>query len=222
MSSPDLHATDQRYLKACWYVAQSEDISVGAVANRTGVSHASASTTISGLIEQGLVERRGARALVLTPKGETEALRLVRRHRLLETFLAEVLGFTWDEVHDEAERLEWVVSERFEEQVARYLGHPTRDPHGDPIPPPDGTHVEREDLPLAELAVGVPASIVRVSDEDPELLRFLSTEGLTLGQHVEVLRKDPFGGPLWISSAHGEHPLGADVVAAISVTVLPR
>lgn len=212
--------SELRYLKACWYIGQAHGgVAVGAVAERLGVSHASASTMLARLVDRGQLERTAGRSMSLTVAGDRQALRLVRRHRLLETFLAERLHFSWDEVHDEAERLEWVVSERFEERLADHLGRPVRDPHGDPIPPADGPHIEAADLPLGELPRGVRARVCRVSDEQPDLLRYLAGQGLVIGAEIWVIEQEPFGGPLLVGSSRGQHALGARAVEAISVSV---
>lgn len=217
-----LTTAEQRYLKACWYIHQGDAaITVGAVADRLGVTHPSASSTVNRLAGHGLLRRQERGAVEFTEQGETAALRLVRRHRLLETFLAEVLDFSWDEVHDEAERLEWVISERLEERIALRLGNPTRDPHGDPIPPAEGPHEEQCDLGLADLAPGIEGRIARVADEDPELLRYLSSEGLGIDSPITIEGQEPFGGPLWIRSPRGRHAFGPAAVQAISVTISP-
>ena len=220
--SGELTVAERRYLKAAWYLFHDGAATVGRTAKRLGVSHAAASATLSQLLEHGLLERGDGRELVLTDAGERVALRLVRRHRLLETFLAQVLGLSWDEVHDEAERLEWFVSDRVEERIAAVLGDPERDPHGDPIPPREGHHEEGGDLPLSQLEPGTSGKIVRVADDDPAVLRYLADEGLGIGSIVTVERQDPFGGPLWLTSAGGVHALGLTAVGAISVTAVPH
>lgn len=216
--SSELTVAERRYLKAAWYLSRDGEATVGRTAKRLGVSHASASTTLKQLVGHGLLERGGGREVVLNDAGEKAALRLVRRHRLLETFLAEVLGLSWDEVHDEAERLEWFISDRVEERIAALLGDPERDPHGDPIPPVEGHHEEARDLPLSQLEPGESGRIVRVADDDPGLLRYLAGEGLGIGSVVTVERQEPFGGPLRLASAGGVHALGAGAVEAISLT----
>ena len=218
--SGELTVAERRYLKAAWYLSHDGAATVGRTAKRLGVSHAAASTTLNQLLEHGLLERGDGRELVLTDAGERVALLLVRRHRLLETFLAQVLDLSWDEVHDEAERLEWFVSDRVEERIAAVLGDPERDPHGDPIPPREGHHEEAGDLPLSQLQPGASGKIVRVADDDPALLRYLAGEGLGIGSVVTVERQEPFGGPLRLASAGGAHALGATAVGAISVSAV--
>lgn len=211
-------AAEQDYLKSIYRLAsEPAPVTVGNLAKSVGVSHPSASAMVKKLAAGGLVRHRPFGALQLTRRGEAEALRVVRRHRLLETFLFEVLGVPWDEVHEEAEILEHALSGRLEQRIADFLGNPTRDPHGDPIPPADGEHVERVDQPLAAVQPGVKVRITRVSDRDPEVLRYLAAEGLTLGVVISVEGEDPFGGPLWVTSRGGRHALGPQLVDAISV-----
>lgn len=211
--------TQQRYLKAAWYVAEAESVvTVGHVAQRLEVSHASASSGLKGLADQQLLQEAEDRGFRLTAEGQRGALRLVRRHRLIETFLAEVLDVPWDQVHDETERFEWFISDDLELRIAEVLGNPERDPHGDPIPTAEGQHEEDLDLPLAQVPLGATARLVRIRDDDPALLRFLDDVGLGIGSLIRVDRRDPFGGPLWLSSDQGQHALGQPAVRAISVS----
>jgi DtxR family transcriptional regulator, Mn-dependent transcriptional regulator len=126
------------------------------------------------------------------------ALAVLRRHRLLETYLVEKLGYSWDEVHDEAEILEHVVSDKFVERIAEHLGDPRVDPHGDPIPTSEGEIVERETFLLSEAEAGTAGVIVRVNDTDPDLLRYLAEQRIGIGMRVEVVERQPFGGSLMI------------------------
>ena len=211
--------TQQRYLKASWYVSEAEGVvTVGQVARRLEVSHASASSSLKALLDQRLLEETEDRGFRLTAQGRHRALRLVRRHRLIETFLTDVLDVPWDQVHDETERFEWFISHELELRIAEVLGHPERDPHGDPIPTAEGQHEEHLDVPLAQVPLGASARLVRVRDDDPDLLRFLDDVGLGIGSLIRVDRRDPFGGPLWLSSDRGQHALGQPAVRAISVT----
>ena len=207
-----------RYLKAMWYLSAGDaPLTVGRVAERVGVSHASASTSVKHLVDDGYADRGTDNHIVLGPAGEKEAIRLVRRHRLVETFLAVVLGLPWEDVHTEAENLEWVLSDDLVDRIAVLLGEPERNPHGDPIPSADGLFPELDDVPLADLEPGAKVRIVRVSNRDPELLRYVADEGLGIGTVVTVESQDPFEGPLWVRSSRGRHALGQPVVAAISV-----
>jgi DtxR family transcriptional regulator, Mn-dependent transcriptional regulator len=207
-----------RYLKAMWYLSsQPDSLTVGRVAERVGVSHASASVVVKQLVADGLAVRGENSDLALAPAGEAEAVRLVRRHRLVETFLVAVLKVGWDEVHEEAERIEWVLSDDIVERIADLLGDPERSPHGGLIPTTDGTFPEVADVPLSELAPAEKARIVRVSNRDPDFLRYLASEGLGIGTVVTMEGREPFGGPLWLRSSRGRHALGEAAVEAIAV-----
>jgi DtxR family Mn-dependent transcriptional regulator len=157
--------------------------------------------------------------VTLTPDGERKALEVIRHHRLIECFLNQALGYTWDEVHAEAERLEHVISEELEERIAAHLGHPRLDPHGDPIPDREGNVVILATQRLSELSPGQTAVVQRVSSRDPELLRYLDTLGLTLDAHLEVMEKGPFNGPLMIRVTGGHAGL-SDVRSPGQVTQL--
>src|SRR5687768_11696955 len=148
------------------------------------------------LKDQGLVLHKPYSAITLTPEGVRLALSMVRRHRLIETYLVQDLGYSWDEVHDEAEQLEHAVSDTFIERMAARLGNPSRDPHGDPIPSADGTVQVPRAHRLSELDEGHTGLITRISDENPELLRYLAAEEIDLDADVEVMGRKPFGGAL--------------------------
>ena len=190
----------QLYLKVIFQLTTGgRPVGTTALAERLGVAPPSASGMVRRLAGDGLVERVPGGGVRLTSAGEKVALEAVRRHRLLETFLHEVLGFPWDEVHDEAERLEPGASTRLMARIEDVLGHPEVDPHGDPIPRADrvGPH---EDWPssLLHAPVGEAFVVRRVSDRQPEALRYLAQLGLLPGATVDVLRLDPFDGPLWV------------------------
>jgi DtxR family Mn-dependent transcriptional regulator len=175
---------------------------------------------VKKLVTEGLVRHAPYREVRLSPEGESAALEVVRRHRLVETFLHQALGLPWDEVHAEAEVLEHSISPRVEECMDRVLGHPTRDPHGDPIPPKRGRHREIRDLALARVPVGSRVRVERVSDHDPAILRHLAVLKVVPGTEMVVQERSPFGGPLWVRAGSRRHPLGAEVVEAIFVSVL--
>lgn len=152
------------------------------------------------LEEAALVERGPAAEVYLTPLGRVEALRVVRRHRLLEAFLTQVCGLRWDEVHDEAEVLEHALSARLEARIDELLGQPSRDPHGDPIPLPEAAQLEEDwHDPLQGTPEGAAFEVERVSDRDPVALRHVATVGVIPGVTLRVGRQDPFGGPLWVA-----------------------
>ncbi len=173
--------------------------------------------------------RAGACALLLVlaagcapspATAEGDGLRVVRRHRLLETFLAEVVGVPWDEVHDEAEVLEHALSERLEDRIDRLLGQPSHDPHGDPIPPRSGAHDERWGEPLAGAPAGARFRVERVSDRDAGALRYLAGLGIVPGVEVAVGERAPFGGPQWVTVGAERHALGAPLAGLVHGSVL--
>jgi DtxR family Mn-dependent transcriptional regulator len=145
------------------------------------------------------------------------ALEVLRHHRLLELYLAESLGVPWDRVHDEAEVLEHVLSEDLEALIAAKLGHPTHDPHGDPIPSADLELCEEETTCLASLEPGMHGTFVRVSDSDPEMLRYLAERGIAPGDNLRVDDRQPFGGPLFVTIKDTPHVLGGTLAEAMRV-----
>jgi DtxR family Mn-dependent transcriptional regulator len=159
----------------------------------------------------------------LTALGERKALEVLRHHRLLELYLARQLGYSWDQVHAEADRLEHAISEEFEEKLDVLLGHPTVDPHGDPIPRKDGVITSPAGSPLRELACGQPARITRILDQDPDTLRYLGQLGLYPASHVQLLERLPFGGPLRLRVGEGERETEALLGPALAgqILVLP-
>ena len=177
---------------------------------------------VKKLAEMGLVTHERYRGVRLTPHGVKVALEVLRHHRLLERYLAEELGLPWDRVHDEAEVLEHVLSEELEELIAAKLGHPTRDPHGDPIPTPDGRIDEAPTAALHDLDAGACGLFVRVSDSDPEMLRYLAARGIAPGDRFEVVEKQPFDGPLFARFGNDVHVLGGALAKAMRVEVDAR
>jgi DtxR family Mn-dependent transcriptional regulator len=188
-SRPGLSESQEDYLKQIFLLGEEGGrVSTQALARRLRVKPASVTEMVSRLAQLGLVEHAPYRGVRLTEGGKRVALEMVRHHRLLETYLVEHLGYTWDEVHDEAERLEHVISERFEARIAEVMGHPTRDPHGDPIPTPDlSVPPEDTSVPLQELPAGSTGTVVRVVVQDPESLELLEGLGLSPGSVVEVI-----------------------------------
>src|ERR1700726_362856 len=190
----------QDYAKAIYALEQREDgpVTTNALADRLGVTAASASGMVKRLGELGLVEHRPYRGVSLTDEGRRVALEVMRHHRLLELYLFESLGAPWDRVHQEAEVLEHVLSEELEELIADKLGHPKLDPHGDPIPTNDFEIDEGEARSLDELSSGSAGRFVRVSDSNPEMLRYLAGHGIALGARLEITGRQPFGGPVFV------------------------
>jgi DtxR family Mn-dependent transcriptional regulator len=212
----------QDYAKAIYSLERRRDggaVTTNALAERLGVSAASASGMVKKLDGIGLVEHVPYRGVVLTERGQAVALEVLRHHRLLERFLAEELGLPWDRVHDEAEVLEHVLSEEVEALISAKLGHPTIDPHGDPIPTADLQIVERETVCLDDLESGASGTFVRISDSDPEMLRYLGARGIAPGDAFEVLERQPFGGPVFIRFGDDVHALGGQLAAAMRVEV---
>jgi DtxR family transcriptional regulator, Mn-dependent transcriptional regulator len=186
-------------------------VTTSALAERLGVSPGSVTAMLKRMAELGLVRHEPYRGAELTPKGERVALEVIRHHRLLEAYLAEVLGMPWDRVHDEAEVLEHYISEELEERIATALGDPRRDPHGDPIPDRDLELASERAVPLAELDAGGGGRFARVSDSDPGMLRFLDERGIKPGVSVRVGERDPFGGSVAIRVGGREHTIGAEL-----------
>jgi DtxR family transcriptional regulator, Mn-dependent transcriptional regulator len=190
-----------------------------ALAERLGVSAASASNMVKKLGGLGLVEHVRYRGVELTPAGRRVALEVLRHHRLLELYLAESLGVPWDRVHDEAEVLEHHISEELEELIAKALGNPTHDPHGDPIPTRELEMIEEPACTLDSLEPGAHGRFTRISDHDPEMLRYLADRGIAPGDDFEVVDKQPFGGPLFVRFSGDEHVVGGLLAAAMRVEV---
>jgi DtxR family Mn-dependent transcriptional regulator len=192
-------------------------VSTNALADRLGVTAASASGMVKRLGELGLVSHRPSHGVELTAAGRRMALEVIRHHRLLELYLVESLGVPWDRVHKEAEVLEHVLSEELEELIAAKLGDPTVDPHGDPIPSRDLIITETATENLQSLEPGVSGVFARVSDSDPEMLRYLAERGIAPGDRFEVVERQPFGGPLFVRFGEQVHPLGGDLARAMRV-----
>ena len=209
-------AAVEDYAKAI-YALQSETgcpVSNNALAERLGVSAASATNMVKRLQSLGLVEHLRYHGVELTPAGRRVALEVLRHHRLLELYLAESLGLSWDRVHAEAEVLEHHISEELEELIAEALGHPTHDPHGDPIPTRDLELVEDSACTLDSLEPGQSGRFTRISDQDPAMLRYLAERGIAPGDGFEVVDKHPFGGPLFVRFGDGEVEVVGGVLAA--------
>src|SRR6056297_3676235 len=195
-SSPPVSDAAGDYLKAIWSLSRDGPASTNAIAGRLGFTPASVSGMLARLDEAGLVEHVRYRGATLTEAGRREALRLIRRHRLVETFMIRDLGYRWDEVHDEAEALEHAVSDRFAERLAELLGHPSHDPHGDPIPRSDGSLPDTPDRPLAELSDGARLRVARLRSQDADVLGHLASHGIEPGADVAVVGREPRGGVL--------------------------
>jgi DtxR family transcriptional regulator, Mn-dependent transcriptional regulator len=209
------------YLKAVWELAADSGgaASTKSVATRLSVSPASVTNMFARLQEMGLVRYERYRGATLTERGRKEALRLVRRHRLIETFLLEHLGYDWQEVHDEAERLEHVVSDVFTGRLAELLGHPDHDPHGDPIPSAEGTLEEDDSFTLSQAVAGQRLRISKVSDEDAAMLDYLGERNLVPGRLLSVREVRALDGVVIVGDEEAEvHALGEPLARSIFVT----
>lgn len=214
----ELSRATQDYLKVIWTAAEwtAAPVTTTMIAERLGLRTSTVSDAIRKLAETGLVTHERYGNVSLTEVGRTHAVSMVRRHRLLETFLVEVLGYTWDEVHNEAEELEHAVSETLVNRIDTHLGHPQRDPHGDPIPSADGTSHLPEAMSLDQCQPGEPRVVIRLSDADPELLRFFAERGLLLDAIVEVLPVEPYIPGITVRIQSGATvTLAVDAAAAI-------
>jgi len=192
-------------------------VSTNALAERLGVTPGSASGMVKRLGELGLVAHQPYHGVSLTDDGRRLALEVIRHHRLLELYLVQSLGVPWDRVHKEAEVLEHVLSEELEELISAQLGDPTHDPHGDPIPGRDLSIEERPTQSLQALEAGAVGTLTRVSDSDPDMLRFLADRGIAPGDEFEVLDKQPFDGPLFVRFGDDVHVLGGALARAMRV-----
>ena len=220
-STPTRSPAVEDYVKAIYALQRqgTGPVTNNALAERLGVSAASASGMVKKLHTLGLVTHEPYRGMELTGDGERIALEVIRHHRLLELYLAETLGVPWDRVHQEAEVLEHVLSEELEDLIAEKLGHPSHDPHGDPIPTRDGRIDEGDTASLESLSPGTKGTFVRVSDSTPAMLRYLSERGIAPGMRLEVLERQPFHGPLVVSFAGRVETLGGELTRVMRVEV---
>jgi DtxR family transcriptional regulator, Mn-dependent transcriptional regulator len=214
----DLTAAVQDYVKAIYtFESRHGAASTTELATLLEVRPGSVSGMLRKLSELGLVEHERYHGVRLTERGRRVALEVIRHHRLVELFLVESLGMTWDEVHAEAEVLEHALSEELEELIAAKLGNPTVDPHGDPIPSRELELPETSSQALAELEPGEVATFVRISDSDPDMLRFLGERGIVPGAKLELVERQPFDGPLFVRVDGETHVLGSLLARAMRV-----
>jgi DtxR family Mn-dependent transcriptional regulator len=206
------------YLKAIYTLARSHgQVTTSLLADHLGFKPASVTGMLKTLADLNLVAYTPYRGVELTAAGERVALEVVRHHRLIELYLVEALGYSWDEVHDEAEALEHVISEKLEARIAAHLGHPAFDPHGDPIPTLEGELPRGADVRLSDMAVGASGRIERVTDQHPERLRYLADLGLVPGAALEVVASAPFDGPITIRVSDAIHPLDRRIARQIFI-----
>lgn len=201
-----------------------QKVSTSAVSERLSVSDATVTMLFKDFAEAGWVEHMPYHGVRLTALGEQKAMEVIRHHRLLKLYLARQLGYSWDKVHDEADKLEHVISEEFEDKLDALLGHPTVDPHGDPIPSKDGVIATRKGIALTELQEGRAALVLRVQAQNSDQLCYLGQLGLYPETRVRLVKRSPFGGPLQIlvgeESKQVEHMLGPELAEHIIVTAL--
>jgi DtxR family Mn-dependent transcriptional regulator len=224
VSIPVGTSVTQDYLKVIWTVREwspEEPVTTSLLAARMGVTASTASEAVRRLASQGLVHHAPYRSIELTESGLRLALAMVRRHRLLETFLVETLAYRWDEAHDDAEVLEHAASDRLVARIDEHLGHPDRDPHGDPIPQADGTVGRPAAVPLSSLDAGVHGTVARISDADPAMLRYFATVGLSLDAAIAVAERRDFAGVIVVRIAADAAAIDLGIPAAEAVWVVP-
>ena len=205
------------YLKTIYKLQGTDRAATNDIAQVMGVSSASVTNMLKRLTRMELVDHESYKGVRLTEAGRQVALEVIRHHRLLETYLREVMGFSWGDMHEEAERLEHHISEEFEERLDEMLGYPTHDPHGHPIPTKDGRIADSATQTLAEVAEGSSVVVHHVSDADADLLDYLESHGLMPNSRVEVLGKEPFDGPLTVAVETGRKTIGREVARHVFV-----
>ena len=216
--TPELSGPVEDYLKVIFEL-EASDGSAGTneIAASLGIAPASVSGMIRRLAEQGWIAHERYRGVRLTRAGKRAALRTIRRHRVIEAYLATALGYPWDRVHDEAERLEHAASDELIDRMAAAIGEPSTDPHGAPIPTREGTIAEERFASLATVAVGKRVRIQRVGDRDAEQLRYLAEIGITPGRQVEVIARAPFDGPIDLRIGRVVRSIGPALARQIAV-----
>lgn len=224
MSVSELSTSSQNYLKAVWSLQEwsSAPVTPSALAARAGVKLSTVSDAIRKLAEQGLLEHAPYGAVSLTEQGRAHAVAMVRRHRLIETFLVSALGYRWDQVHDEADALEHAVSDFLVDRIDQFLGFPSRDPHGDPIPAADGAVDIPDAVSLSHVEPGSRARVERISDARPDLLLFFAERGIGLGSVLGVRPGTPFSDSVEVvvDGEAGSIALGRSATDAVWVTLL--
>ena len=220
---PSLTAPVEDYLKAIYDLERAgEPAGTTELASRLGVAPASVTGMVRRLADAGLLTHEPYRGARLTAQGRTAALRTLRRHRVIEAYLVRALGYRWDEVDQEAERLEHAASDELVDRMAAAIGEPTADPHGAPIPGRDGAVDEERYRPLADLDAGVSAQVMQVSDDDPSLLRYLADLAITPGSTVLVVERAPFGGPITLRVGEATRAVGPALAERVLVRPNPR
>lgn len=209
------------YLKSIYKIARVEGkVSTSAIADRLGVSAASVTNMFAKLANMKLLRYTPYQGVELTEAGERIALEMIRHHRLMELYLSQVLGMSWDKVDAEADRLEHVISDEFEDRIADALGNPTHDPHGAPIPSKDGSIADGPHERLSALPAGQQAVVRQVSDRDPEVLRYLESMGMIPDQQIRVKERVPFGGPLVVTIKNHDYTISDEVAGGVLVSLV--
>jgi len=215
--TPILSPAIEDYLKAIYKLQDDGAVSTTDLAGALKISSASVTNMVKRLAKMGLVDYQSYKGVTLTPPGVRIALEIIRHHRLLETYLKDVLGYPWDKMHEEAERLEHHISEEFERRIEEMMGYPTHDPHGHPIPTRDGQIASSPGMPLSEVESGRAVVVRHVDDKNPDILTYLESLGLMPRCALEVVDRAPFSGPITLRIAKKEHVIGHEVARHVFV-----
>lgn len=216
--TPELSGPVEDYLKVIFELETTDGAAgTNEIAGALGIAPASVSGMIRRLAEQGWIAHERYRGVRLTRAGKRAALKTIRRHRVIEAYLTTALGYPWDRVHDEAERLEHAASDELIDRMAAAIGEPSTDPHGAPIPTREGTIAEDRFASLATVPVGKRVRIQRVGDRDAEQLRYLAEIGITPGRQVEVIARAPFDGPIDLRIGRAVRSIGPALARQIAV-----
>lgn len=214
-------STVEQYVKIIYHLQQRTDgrVQTQHIADRLNITPGTATVMIKHLAQSGLVDYMPRQGVVLSEEGATMALRLLRYHRLIETFLVQVVGYDWSEIHEEAEVLEHAVSERFIQKIDQLLGYPSHDPHGDPIPGADGAIQSIKSISIPDMTPGMSATICRFHETSPETLELMTSKGLGIGTPIEFIQESPAAGTLTIRGPQGEFTMGRELACTIRVQV---
>lgn len=221
MSVDELSASTQNYLKVIWGLQEWSDspVSNSAIATEAGVRLSTVSDALRKLHDQDLIDHVRYGSVTLTDHGRINAVAMIRRHRLLETFLVRTLEYAWDEVHEEADRLEHAVSDALIDRIDRMLGYPTRDPHGDPIPSADGRVHRPDAVVLADVPPTATVRIERISDSDNAMLQYFANRGLVVDAHLNVEPGEPYAETITVTVSGADQPVSLGPAAARAVWV---
>ena len=218
LTSPRLGRATEDYIKAIFKLEEKgRAVCTNRLADVIGVSAAAVTKAVRQLARKDLASYEPYHGVSLTASGRRVALEIIRHHRLIETFLHDILGYSWDEVDAEAERLEHHISEKFEAAIDRLLGYPSFDPHGDPIPEPSGAMDPRRGTSLSDTPAAETVRVIRVRDSDPEVLQYLTRLGVRVGSVIQVIERHPFRGPLRLRIDGREHTVGLEVAGCVFV-----